>query len=80
MAYNACDGRPAELARAVLCLVELSKDVEGDLLMVASKVHECPELDCRTLTVEHLLRGKFPHICATPGWVSGSTAKSPAGT
>ena len=27
MAYNACDGRPAELARAVLCLDELSKDV-----------------------------------------------------
>jgi hypothetical protein len=27
MADNACDGRPMELARAVLCLDELSKDI-----------------------------------------------------
>jgi hypothetical protein len=29
MAYNACDG-PTDLAHAVLCLDELSKDVNGD--------------------------------------------------
>src|SRR5438309_598226 len=31
MTYNVCDGRPEELARAVLCLDELSKDVKGQL-------------------------------------------------
>lgn len=55
MAYNACDGRPADLARAVLCLDELSKNVEGELVIIDSRPRECPELDCRTLTVEHLL-------------------------
>src|SRR5687768_3388466 len=44
MAYNACDGRPAELARAVLCLDELSKDVNGDLVIIDADVHECREL------------------------------------
>jgi hypothetical protein len=55
MAYNACDGRPAQLARAVLCLDELSKNVEGELVIIESQPHECRELDCKTLTVEHLL-------------------------
>jgi hypothetical protein len=55
MAYNACDGRPAELARAVLCLDELSKNVEGELVIIFPRPRECPELDCKTLTVEHLL-------------------------
>jgi hypothetical protein len=56
MAYNACDGRPAELVRAVLCLDELSKDVRGELMILDSEDHVCRELDCKTLAVEHLLR------------------------
>jgi hypothetical protein len=64
MAYNACDGRPADLSRAVLCLDELSKDVKGDLVIVEAEIHECRELDCKTLTVEHLLRGEVSsHLC-----------------
>lgn len=56
MAYNACDGRPAELARAVLCLDPVSKDLGGDLVLLDVEKHVCRELDCRTLTAEHLLR------------------------
>lgn len=64
MVYDACDGRPADLAQAVLCLDELSKDVEGDLLVVDAEPHECRELDCRTLTAEHVLRVKVStHGC-----------------
>jgi len=64
MAFNACDGRPAELAEAILCLDELSKNVEGELLLVEAERHECRELDCTTLTVEHLLRVKVStHDC-----------------
>jgi hypothetical protein len=64
MAYNACDGRPAELARAVLCLDELSKDVKGDLVIIDADVHECRELECKTLTVEQLLRVEVSsHLC-----------------
>ena len=64
MAYNACAGRPAELARAVLCLDELSKDIKGDLVIVETEVHECRELDCQSLTVEHLLRVEVSsHLC-----------------
>ena len=64
MAYNACDGRPAELARAVLCLDELSKDVKGNLMIVEAEVHECRQLDCKTLTVEHVLEGEVSsHLC-----------------
>ncbi len=64
MAYNACDGRPAELEKAVLCLDELSKDVKGDLMIVEAERHECRELECRTLTVQHVLRAELgSHQC-----------------
>lgn len=64
MAYNACDGRPAELARAVLCLDEVSKDLAGDLLLLDADRHVCRELDCKTLTAEHLLRlAVASHAC-----------------
>ena len=64
MAYNVCDGRPEELARAVLCLDELSKDVKGELTIIDVDGHVCRELDCKTLVVEHLLRAEvFSHRC-----------------
>ncbi len=64
MPYDACTGRPAEPTRAVLCLDELSKDVEGDLVVVDANPHECRELECVTLTVEHLLRVRIvSHRC-----------------
>ena len=34
MAFSVCEARPADLARAVLCLDELSKDVKGELILV----------------------------------------------
>jgi hypothetical protein len=51
-----CDAGPGDLAVADLCLDELSKDAEGELTLLESEPHECPEHDCRTLTAEHLLR------------------------
>jgi len=64
MAYNACDGRPAELVKAVLCLDEISKNVNGDLVIVDADDHVCRKLDCKTLTVEHLLRVEISsHDC-----------------
>jgi hypothetical protein len=64
MAYNVCDGRPADLVRAVLCLDELSKDLKGELTIVDAERHECAQLDCRTLTSEHLLRVEMSsHDC-----------------
>ena len=59
MAYNACDGRPVELARAILCLDELSKDIKGELVIIKAGQHPCRELDCKTLTVEHPFRERF---------------------
>ncbi len=57
-AYDACDGTPDELLASELCLDELSKDAEGDLVLVDARRHECREEDedCRTLTAEHVLR------------------------
>ena len=64
MPYNACEGRPAELVKAVLCLDEVSKDVKGELIVLEADGHECRELDCKTLTVEHLLRAELSsHDC-----------------
>ncbi len=64
MVYNVCDGRPADLAQAVLCLDEVSKDAFGELRIIEAERHECRELDCRTLTTEHLLQVKVePHRC-----------------
>jgi hypothetical protein len=64
MPYNACEGRPPELVRAVLCLDEVSKDVKGELSIIDADAHECRKLDCKTLTVEHLLRAELSsHNC-----------------
>ena len=53
---DVCHEDPAELVAADLCLDELSKDAEGELSLLESEPHDCPEHDCRTLTAEHLLR------------------------
>ncbi|GAA3643878.1 hypothetical protein [Microlunatus ginsengisoli] len=64
MAFNVCDGRPEELARGVLCLDELSKDVKGELTIIDLDDHSCKKLDCRTRVVEHLLRAEVTsHRC-----------------
>ncbi len=64
MAYNVCDGRPEELARAVLCLDEVSKDVKGELKIIDVDERACDKLGCKTLIVEHLLRAEvFSHRC-----------------
>lgn len=64
MTYDVCTGRPTGLTQAVLCLDELSKDLEGDLVLVDANRHECRELDCVTLTAEHLLRVRVvSHRC-----------------
>lgn len=64
MAYNVCDGRPEELARAVLCLDDLSKDVKGELTIIDIDDRVCDKLGCKTLVVEHLLRAEvFSHRC-----------------
>lgn len=64
MAFSVCEARPAELARAVLCLDELSKDVKGELLVVDVEDHACRPLDCRTLVVEHVIRAEVSgHDC-----------------
>ena len=64
MVYNVCDGRPEELAQAVLCLDELSKDVKGELTIIDLDDHACEQLDCRTRVVERLLRAEvFSHRC-----------------
>jgi hypothetical protein len=62
--YDVCDGTPADLLTAELCLDELSKDVRGDLRLVEARRHECREEDCLTLTAEHLLRLELTsHAC-----------------
>lgn len=40
---------------ADLCLDEVSKNAEGEMRLLDSDLHHCPQLDCRTLTAEHLL-------------------------
>ncbi len=64
MAYNVCDGRPEELARSVLCLDDLSKDVKGELKIIDVEDRVCDKLGCKTLVVEHLLRAEvISHRC-----------------
>jgi hypothetical protein len=64
MAFSVCEVRPAELARAVLCLDELSKDVEGELILVDADREVCRTLDCVTLTSEHVIRAEVrSHAC-----------------
>lgn len=64
MAFSVCEARPAELAKAVLCLDELSKDVKGELMIVDAERQVCRTLDCKTLMVEHVLRAEvFSHDC-----------------
>jgi hypothetical protein len=53
--YDVCAAEPAELVLADLCLDELSKDAEGELVPLGAEPHDCPEHDCRTLTAEHAL-------------------------
>lgn len=55
MIFDVCDGTPVELLASTVCLDELSKDARGELTLVDADLKECPELDCRTLTVEHAL-------------------------
>ena len=64
MTFNVCDAGPGDLVRAELCLDELSKDLKGELGLVEAERSECPELDCRTLVVEHQIRAEvFSHDC-----------------
>jgi len=59
-----CSASPAELAEAVVCLDELSKDAAGELTLLQSEVEPCRSLDCRTLRTEHLLRAELTsHRC-----------------
>ena len=64
MAFSVCEARPADLARAVLCLDELSKDVKGELIIVDADREVCDKLDCVTLTSEHVIRAEVQsHAC-----------------
>lgn len=64
MAFSVCEARPADLARAVLCLDELSKDVKGELIIVDADRDVCRQLDCVTLTSEHVIRAEVEsHAC-----------------
>jgi hypothetical protein len=64
MAFSVCEARPADLAKAVLCLDELSKDLKGELMIIDAEDHVCRTLDCRTLVVEHVIRAEvFGHDC-----------------
>ena len=64
MAFSVCEARPADLARAVLCLDELSKDVKGELIIVDADRDVCDKLDCVTLTSEHVIRAEVQsHAC-----------------
>ena len=64
MAFSVCEARPAGLARAVLCLDELSKDVKGELIIVDADRDVCDKLDCVTLTSEHVIRAEVQsHAC-----------------
>lgn len=64
MAFSVCDVRPDELARAVLCLDELSKNVKGELLILDADGHDCRTFDCRTLVVSHAIRAEVSsHDC-----------------
>lgn len=64
MAFSVCEARPAELARAVLCVDELSKNVKGELIIVDADRDVCEKLDCVTLTSEHVIRAEVQsHDC-----------------
>ncbi len=64
MAFSVCDVRPDELARAVLCLDELSKNVKGELLILDADGHDCRTFDCRTLVASHAIRAEVSsHDC-----------------
>ena len=62
--FHACTAGPGDLVAAELCLDELSKDLEGELVLVESERAQCEELDCRTLVVEQQIRAKvWSHDC-----------------
>jgi hypothetical protein len=56
MGYEVCDGGPEELAAALLCLDEVSKDLKGELDLLDAEERVCERWDCKTLVVQHLLR------------------------
>ncbi len=59
-----CTFGPGELGAAVPCLDAVSKDLEGDLMLLASEPEECPRLDCRSLTTRHVMRARLSaHGC-----------------
>jgi hypothetical protein len=63
-AFDVCDGGPAQLRAAKLCLDELSKDARGELTFVDAEREECRRDDCVTLTTEHVLQLELTsHTC-----------------
>lgn len=62
--FDICTADPKELTVTTLCLDELSKDVEGELLPLSVKERTCPTWDCRTLVTHHRLFLKdWSHAC-----------------
>jgi hypothetical protein len=53
--FDVCNGGPAELLAARLCLDELSKDARGELGFLDADRYECREEECVTLAAEHTL-------------------------
>jgi hypothetical protein len=53
-----CTSGPAELLRAIPCVLPLSKRVRGELVPLGAEREECPELRCVNLTTAHAARAR----------------------